>query len=206
MAERSSKYGEQLRLLKSEPVRALLATFDDNDVSYITRYLSKQGWITDATGPVSAVTPQGWIQVEQWKEVTPKGSQAFVAMWFEQDLEPAWLQGFEPAIRGAGYDPLRLDLKQHNNKICDEIVAEIRRSKFLVADFTGHRGGVYYEAGFAAGLSLPVIFTCRKDQLNALHFDVRQYNCLDWESTGQLRSKLEARISATIGQGPKQHL
>jgi hypothetical protein len=26
------------------------------------------------------------------------------------------------------------------NKICDEIIAEIRQSKFLVADFTGHRG------------------------------------------------------------------
>lgn len=42
--------------------------------------------------------------------------------------------------------------KEHSNKIDDEIIGEIRRSAFIVADFTGHRGGVYFEAGFAMGL------------------------------------------------------
>ena len=46
------------------------------------------------------------------------------------------------------------------DKIDDEIIGEIRRSRFLVADFThgdkGARGSVYYEAGFAYGLGLPV--------------------------------------------------
>src|SRR5712672_2679134 len=34
----------------------------------------------------------------------------------------------------------------------DEIISQIRRSKFLIADFTGRRGGVYFEAGLAMGL------------------------------------------------------
>ena len=34
----------------------------------------------------------------------------------------------------------------------DRIIAQIRASKFVVADFTRNRGGVYYEAGFALGL------------------------------------------------------
>ena len=33
----------------------------------------------------------------------------------------------------------------------------------MVCDLTGYRGGVYFEAGFASGLGLPVIYTCRKD-------------------------------------------
>ncbi len=37
--------------------------------------------------------------------------------------------------------------------------------RFMIADFTGHRGGVYFEAGFAHGLGIPVIWTCREDQL-----------------------------------------
>ena len=45
---------------------------------------------------------------------------------------------------------------------------QIRKSKFLIADFTGQRGGVYYEAGFAYGLGLPVIWTCRKDWFDGL--------------------------------------
>ena len=33
----------------------------------------------------------------------------------------------------------------------------------MVCDLTGYRGGVYFEAGFAYGLGLDVIYTCRKD-------------------------------------------
>ena len=34
--------------------------------------------------------------------------------------------------------------------IPSEIISEIKRSKFMIADLTGYRGGVYYEAGFAS--------------------------------------------------------
>ena len=33
----------------------------------------------------------------------------------------------------------------------------------MVCDLTGYRGGVYFEAGFAYGLGLDVIYTCRED-------------------------------------------
>jgi hypothetical protein len=35
-----------------------------------------------------------------------------------------------PAIRDSGYEPMRIDRKEHINKIDDEIIAEIRRSCF----------------------------------------------------------------------------
>jgi hypothetical protein len=53
----------------------------------------------------------------------------------------------QKGISDAGFEPLRINMKEHVNKICDEIIAEIRRSRFVVADYTGQRGGVYYEAG-----------------------------------------------------------
>ena len=83
----------------------------------------------------------------------------FVAMWFDPSMNDAWEKGFRLAVHEAGYDPLRIDRTEHVNKICDEIVAQIRRARFVVADFThgdsGARGGVYYEAGFAHGLDIP---------------------------------------------------
>lgn len=86
------------------------------------------------------------------------------------------------------------------------MIAEIRRSRFLVADFThgaeGARGGVYYEAGFAQGLGLPVIFTVREDMIGAVHFDTRQYPHVLWKTPGDLRTQLTSRIAATIGYGP----
>lgn len=102
------------------------------------------------------------------------------------------------AVREAGYKPIRMDVKEHNEKICDAIIAEIRKSKFVVADFTGHRGGVYFEAGYALGLGLLLIWTCRKDDLEGAHFDTRQYNHIVWESNEELFEKLRRRIEATI--------
>jgi nucleoside 2-deoxyribosyltransferase len=78
--------------------------------------------------------------------------------------------------RNAGFSAMLIPDKEHANKIDDEIIAEIRRSAFLVADFTGHRQNVYFETGFAMGSNLPVIWTCRKGDIPKLHFDVRQYN------------------------------
>jgi nucleoside 2-deoxyribosyltransferase len=91
-----------------------------------------------------------------------------------------------------------LDLVEHNEKICDRIIAEIRTCQFLVADVTLQRPGVYFEAGFAMGLGRPVIWTCRKDDLVDVHFDTRQYNHIDWKDSGGLRMRLADRIKATI--------
>lgn len=76
--------------------------------------------------------------------------------------------------------------------------------KFVLADFTGHRGGVYYEAGFAQGLGLDVIWTCRSDHVEELHFDIRQYNCITWDQTdlNNFRQKIRNRIEAVFGEGP----
>ena len=117
-------------------------------------------------------------------------------------MDEAWEKGFEPGIRDAGYKPMRIDYKEHNNKIDDQIIAEIKRSRFLVADFTSERGGVYFEAGFAKGIKIPVIFTCRKDLSENIHFDTRQFNHILWEKPEELRERLKDRISATIGDGP----
>jgi nucleoside 2-deoxyribosyltransferase len=95
-----------------------------------------------------------------------------------------------------------VDRHDHNNKIDDEIISQIRRSRLLIADFTGHRNGVYFEVGFAMGLGIPVFFTCRSDNLKDLHFDVRQYNTLEWSTPTQLAVDLQRRISAVIGDGP----
>lgn len=124
-----------------------------------------------------------------------------------ESMTKAYEDGIRPAIEEAGYVALRIDQKEHINKIDDEIIAEIRRSGFLVADFTqgceGARGGVYYEAGFAHALGIQVIFTCHRDSLNELHFDTEHYNHIVWSSEEELHKKLKNRILAVIGEGPK---
>lgn len=149
------------------------------------------------------VLPSGYIAADELTRKPIQSSRCFVAMWFSPDMGPAYEKGFQPGILNAGYDPTRIDRIEHNNKIDDEIIAHIKSSSFVVADFTGHRGGVYFEAGFAMGMNLPIIWTCRQDHLPELHFDIRQYNCIDWTTPDELALRIQHRIEATLGKGPK---
>lgn len=149
----------------------------------------------------------GFERVEELKKAAPDSVQVFVAMWFDETLVPAYKKGFKRAIENAGYKAFRVDLGSPSlDKLDDRIISEIRRSRFVVADFSkgndGARGSVYYEAGFAHGLGRKVIFTCRKEDIEGLHFDTRQYPHIVWEDENDLRKQLQERITALMGDGP----
>ncbi|MFM2058599.1 MAG: hypothetical protein RLY71_2984 [Pseudomonadota bacterium] len=164
------------------------------------------GWLrwSDAIGGNHAygLTAKGLLALEAAQGVD--AVTGFCAMWFDPQVRPFYEQAIAPAIRACGFEPLRLDYTEYNHSIDDEIIAAIRRARFVVADLTGHRGGVYYEAGFAHGLGLPVIFMLREDAQGDVHFDVRQQNFILWrpdDLPGACR-RLTQRIRATLGQGP----
>ena len=180
------------------------------ELEYLLNYLESQSWLERKTYTATclrySLTVRGHSYLAEIDHVVTDSSQAFVAMWFDKSMHRIWEEGLRAAIRDAGYKPIRIDQKEHLNKIDDEIIAEIRRARFLVADFThgedGPRGGVYYEAGFAHGLNIPVVFTCRKDMLGMIHFDTRQYPHVVWDTVNELRNRLAVRISAVLGDGP----
>lgn len=151
------------------------------------------------------ITPRGYARIDNLTTEQVEFHQAFVAMWFNPATDEPYTLGIAPAVIETGYKPLRIDKKEHNNKIDDEIIAEIRRSRFLIADFTSERdkprGGVYFEAGFAKGLNIPVIWTCRSDLIDQVHFDTRQFAHITWNDPADLQQQLRNRILATIGQG-----
>lgn len=178
------------------------------ELEFLLHMLVKDDLVATLGGgnpPSIVVQPSGYLHLEQ-AQPNIATEQVFVAMWFDRSMDTAFAEAFDPAIREAGFRPLRIDQKEHLNKIDDEIIAEIRRSRFVVADFTSSpgcpRGGVYYEAGFAAGLGLDVVWTCRADLIAEVHFDTRQFNHIVWETPADLRKRLSDRIRATIGQGP----
>jgi hypothetical protein len=178
---------------------------NDGEVNELIRFLKEDNLV--GGGDTLHLTFKAWQYIEERRVRQTASVQAFVAMWFDPAMEPAYGHGFEPAIRDSGYDPMRIDRKEHVNKIDDEIIAEIRRSRFLVADFTSEpdhpRGGVYFEAGLAFGLKIPVIWACRDDLVSQLHFDIRQFNHIVWTSPEDLRERLRNRISAVLGDGPR---
>ena len=162
LGAQSDALGAHLTVSRT-PILAWTESTDVREAFQLEDYLDAHGLIKGRTmsGPeilTASVTIDGHRQIAN-EAASTDSAQVFVAMWFHENTDSAYSHGIEPAIRDAGYRPLRIDQKEHLNKIEDEIVAEIRRSRFIVADFTqgdgGARGGVYYEAGLAHGLGLP---------------------------------------------------
>jgi hypothetical protein len=151
----------------------------------------------------------GWKRVQDLQRSHGTGRLVFIAMFFDIGLN-GLRDAIEAAVRRAGYEPLRVDRHEFVGGVMDEILAKIRQSKFVVADFTGNRGGVYYEAGFASGIGLRVVPLCQEDCLNSankaerLHFDVSHLNFLPWrlDALGTLEARLQSRIERIFGRGP----
>jgi len=194
--------GQQIKI-GSEGVNPLLFAQNSGEVFFLIEQFAQEGHIKGKTTSLPteiSLTAKGFNRAADLQRglFGHLNKQVFVAMSFDQTLEQAWTDGLKLGIEDCGLDALRVDRKQHNEKICDVIIAEIRKSKFLVADFTLHRNGVYFEAGMMMGLGRPVIFTCRQDELPKAHFDTRQYNHISWDTPADLREKLKQRIQATI--------
>lgn len=144
----------------------------------------------------------GLLAVEAMKRRQNNSARGFVAMDFAPQMNEAWTNGFDAGIRAAGFAPIRIDAKDFVGGITDEIMSEIRQARFVIADYTGAKAGVYFEAGFALGLGVTVIPTCRADEIGKLHFDIRHLNTLVWNDPADLAERLAKRIRAVLGPGP----
>ncbi|MEW4223150.1 hypothetical protein [Rossellomorea marisflavi] len=193
--------GQTLHITERSKTLFFTQTMDTREMFFLMQQLIDDGLISGHTSIPSelTVTVKGWNRIAdlEIEQKSQDSDQAFVAMWFGEEMNSV-AEKMLSAIKAAGFKAVRIDKKEHNNKIDDEIIAEIKKSKFVVADFTGHRGGVYFEAGFGMGLGKPVIWTCREDSLSELHFDTRQYSHIVWKDEDELYSKLLNRIRATI--------
>jgi hypothetical protein len=187
---------------------------DGNELKFIVNdyliegkgYLKCDG--VGSGGNIYKITPKGWAYIESLKLKNPESQIVFVAMRFREDLKQIYSQAIEPVIKHCGFKPKIMFQHNHVNKIDDEIIALIKKSRFIVADFTEQNQGAYYEAGYARGLGLPVISTCEKSELegNKLHFDTRQYRTIPWErdKLSTFQKELKDCIEANIEIGNKK--
>ena len=172
-----------------------------DEFNYYLQSLIERGLLKIVTMGYYMVTPNGWDYLEEKASQVEARKQVFVAMSFSETMKSAWEKALKDAIKKAGYKPYRIDVEPHIDRIDAKIITEINNSRFLVADVTEQKHGVYFEAGYALGLGLPVIWCVRSDELEKVHFDTRQYNHIVWESEDQLKEKLYNLICAVVGKG-----
>lgn len=139
----------------------------------------------------------------------------FLSMWFN-DTTDSYYKKVDESIRKLNYTPYRIDKDEHLENIAMKILEEIKSSRFIIADLTGYRGGVYFEAGYAKGLNIPVIFTCKENwfddikdingqiEQQGVHFNLRQHNIIFWDDNklNELEERLIKRIQELIPQSP----
>ena len=154
-----------------------------------------------------------WIRAEGWSWLRgqPKKDRTigFIAMWFDPSMKEV-RGAIEDGITRAGYTPIVVDKDEFVGGVMDQIIARIRSARFVVADFCGNRGGVYYEAGFAVGIGTDVFCLCEQKQLgkdsgtDRIHFDVAHLRMIPWERSrlDLLSERLTASIEAVVGNGP----
>ncbi len=217
--EKQSKLLKAIELLTDYPGKEVILipeqdaslswAANEQEFTYYIKALMERGFIeinsakgrtlNDPLFPM-VITANGWEYLESESTNITDKTQAFVAMSFDPSLFSIFENAIKPAIESTGFRAYRVDAEPHLERIDTKIISEIKNSRFIVADVTQQKAGVYYEAGFAHGLGLPVIWCVNKEDLNNVHFDTRQYNHILWETEEDLKQQLQNYILATIGE------
>ena len=149
------------------------------------------------------LTMAGWKEYDELIHRNLVSRTAFMAMQFgDATLNTVLEKCFKPAVARAGFQLRVLSDNQAAGLIDNQIRARIRSARFVVADLSHDNSGAYFEAGFAEGMGLPVIYTCeaKKFSEKKTHFDTNHLVTIPW-SINQLdnaASLLTATVRATL--------
>ncbi|MBR6436905.1 MAG: hypothetical protein IKS45_10385, partial [Thermoguttaceae bacterium] len=189
----------------SDPTFSFRALFchTEDDLRDVLDYCETAGWVKNDRSKDGRIlncfliTPKGWERIKELRKRLPgEKPQIFVAMWFSPEVDETFA-AIRDTIEMEGLKAYRIDKHEYNNNICDEMFAEIQRSSALIADYTGNRPNVYYEAGYAKGLGIPVIMLIPKSDLDnndkKPHFDIAQYNFIAYDGLDDLKQRLRQR-------------
>lgn len=130
----------------------------------------------------------------------------FIASAFgKDDVNAIYDRVINPTLKKLNIQALRVDRVNHNDKIDRKIIELITACDFVIADLSYARPSVYYEAGFAEGLSKAVIYLARFDHTKQkegddegnlrIHFDLLTQNIILWKNNlAQTATTLRKRI------------
>lgn len=153
------------------------------------------------------MTVRGWVYYEELQKQAKDSTIAFMAMQFGDDeLDKVVDEVFRDAVLQTGFRLQKLIDEQRAGLIDDQLRVQIRRSRFLIADLTHGNKGAYWEAGFAEGLGIPVIYTCKESAFpEQAHFDTNHHLTVMWnpDKPEEAANKLKATIRATLPEAAK---
>lgn len=169
-----------------------------SEYAFYLRILHDQG-IINSNGKTVAITFKGLNYQIDLTENGVNSNNCFIAMSFGAGMNKI-RDSIKKVVNETGFNALIIDelhIDPHKT-INDEIIANIKKSKFCISDFTEQKDGVYFEAGFALGLGLKVIYTCHEKWFKKSHFDTNHFPHIIYKDNQELESKLKMKIEAWI--------
>lgn len=196
-------------------LRNWIGGVEERSVLCIVEYLGNKGLLQNHQTPNTQrfnleLTIAGWQRFEELRQVNKESKQAFMAMQFDDEQKKFINEKLKPVVKEAGFDLLLLtDINSKENLIDNKLRVAIKQSRFLICDLTHCNAGAYWEAGYAEGLKLPVIYICEKsafkhkNKTKRPHFDVNHQEIFQWdkkneESINSFLENIKAKIQIMI--------
>lgn len=144
-------------------------------------------------GMTFKLTEKGWREAAA-NAGSKKLKPCIVLISDEEDLRTEWLDKLLPKIEQCGFMPRLLThaKTQNHEKYSMELIAD---SKLVVADLTGQSQEVYFAAGYALGLNIPVIWTVSSRDADKLFVQIKNIRPIAWDTAEELAVTLQQRLS-----------
>lgn len=117
----------------------------------------------------------------------------FVMMPFGSWFDRYYQEIYVPAIKEAGFEPVRADELFTTGSVMEQIWDQIEKAKLLLADLSGKNPNVFYELGLSHAARKPVVFTA--SNVEDVPFDLRHlrviiYDIREPEWASRLRTSI----------------
>lgn len=127
----------------------------------------------------------------------------FVLMPFDKHIAPVYSEVIKPLMRELELECIRADEFSKSNPIIDDILDNIKKARFLVADLTGRNPNVFYELGLAHAMSKEVILLAQN--IEDVPFDVRHYRIITYQNSISGSAELKGKLRIFTQEIFKSH-
>jgi hypothetical protein len=121
----------------------------------------------------------------------------FVMMPFGEWFDRYYQEIYIPAIKEAGFEPVRADELFTTGTVVEQVWEQIQKSTVLLADLSEKNANVFYELGLAHAAHKPVVFTA--SNIEDVPFDLRHLRVIVYDVR-------EPDWAATLGKSVKDYL
>ncbi|GAA3412095.1 hypothetical protein ACFFNY_10510 [Paenibacillus hodogayensis] len=151
--------------------------------------------LLERTGTAFKLTENGWREADAkagGKLLKP----CAVIVSDLEEVRAEWSMTIFPKLQQCGYFPRMIEHSRFN-KVGDSAFQTIAESKLLIADLSGDCADIYFAAGYALGLEVPVLCSVKRSDAERLVIQSNQMRPIVWEQAEELADKLQQRLAVS---------